>query len=298
MTMVALGDRTDSFERVRPRLFGIAYRMLGTIEDAEDLVQETFLRWQRADGEVIREPEGWLVAVVTRLSIDRLRRARTERAAYVGHWLPEPVPTAAWSDAADRAELASDLSMAFLVMLERLGPEERAALLLREVFDCGYAEIATVLEKSEAACRQLVHRARQRVRHGRRRSTPTPQVTGAVLERFLAALHAEDKDGVMALLAPDVSWTSDGGGKVAAVRNIVRGSLSVARMTLGFERKGRGFITHRVEWWNGEPTWVMYAGDSVFCTTSLLTDGARVLAFYCVRNPDKLQGVSKPRHLV
>jgi RNA polymerase sigma-70 factor, ECF subfamily len=291
MTAPPPGDRMALFERLRPRLFGIAYRMLGSIEDGEDLVQESFLRWQQADPAAIREPEGWLVAVVTRLSIDRLRRARTEREAYVGHWLPEPMATPEWERSDTRAELASDLSMAFLVLLERLAPEERAALLLRDVFDSGYDEIGRVLEKSETACRQMVHRARARVRRAQPRFTVSPEVTGQLLERFLSALQADDKDGVMALLAEDVAWTTDGGGKVSAVRNIVRGALSVTRMALGFERKSRGIVTHRVAWLNGEPTWMRDMNGRVFATTSIVTDGTRILALYCVLNPDKLRHV-------
>lgn len=292
MTMAALTDRTAAFERARPRLFGIAYRMLGSIEDGEDLVQETFLRWQQADPAAIREPEGWLVTVVTRLSIDRLRRARTERAAYVGQWLPEPIATAGWGEPDERVELASDLSMAFLVMLERLGPEERAALLLREVFDCGYEEIAGVLEKSEAACRQMVRRARERVRRERPRFTVSPEVTTALLERFLTAIRTEDKEGVLALLAEDATWISDGGGKVAAVRNVMRGALTIARMLLGYERKGRGRVTHRLAWINGEPTWVSDFEGRVFRATSILTDGNRIFALYHVLNPDKLRHIA------
>jgi RNA polymerase sigma-70 factor, ECF subfamily len=289
MTMAALTDRTALFERLRPRLFGIAYRMLGSIEDAEDLVQETFLRWGQADGETIREPAAWLVAVVTRLSIDRSRRCRVEREAYVGRWLPEPIPTAEWGQPDDRVELASDLSMAFLVLLERLGPEERATLLLREVFDCEYEEIARVLEKSEAACRQMVHRARRRVRREHTRTTVPPEAMERLLGRFLSALHAEDIEGVLALLADDVSWTSDSGGKVSAVRNIVRGAEPVARLVLGYDRKGRGLVTHRLAWLNGDPTWVSDARGRVFSTTALATDGSRIVALYRVLNPDKLR---------
>jgi RNA polymerase sigma-70 factor, ECF subfamily len=291
MTMAPPVDQTILFERVRPRLFGIAYRMLGSFEDGEDVVQEAFLRWQGAEIETIREPEGWLVSVVTRLSIDRLRRARTERQAYVGHWLPEPIPTGEWGRPEDRAELASDISLAFLVLLERLAPEERAALLLREVFDCEYREIAQVLEKSEVACRQIVHRARRRVRQERPRRAAAPELTERLLTRLLTALRSEDRDGLLALLADEVTWTSDGGGKVPAVRNIVAGPLSIARMLLGFDRKGRGILTHGLVWLNGEPTWVSWANGRVFSTTSIATDGARILAVYRMLNPDKLRHV-------
>lgn len=301
MTMAAPPDRVDRtglFERLRPRLLGIAYRMLGAIEDAEDLVQETYLRWQQSEPGTIREAEGWLVSVVTRLSIDRLRRARTERQGYTGHWLPEPLPAGEWVQPEDRAELASDLSMAFLVLLERLSPEERAALLLRDVFDEAYGKIARVLEKSEPAARQIVHRARQRVRREQPRFAVPYDVTEQLLERFLTALQADDQDAVLSLMAEEVAWTSDGGGKVSAVRNMVRGALRVARMLLGFERKGRGVVTHRIAWLNGEPGFVSYAGGSVFSTTSVLTDGTRILALYRVLNPDKLKrrfsGLARP----
>jgi RNA polymerase sigma-70 factor, ECF subfamily len=293
MTVTLPTDRTAVFERSRPRLFGIAYRMLGSVEDGEDLVQEAALRWQQADVGAVREPEAWLVTVVTRLSIDRLRRARTEREAYVGQWLPEPLPTAAAGKPDERVELASDLSMAFLVLLERLAPEERAALLLREVFDSEYAEIARVLGKSEAACRQMVHRARERVRREQPRFDVSPEVTERLLSRFLTALHAEDKEGVLALLSDDVTWTADGGGKVNVTTRVVRGARRIARMAVVFQHKlWRDGLTHRLTWLNGEPTWVSCRDDRVYSTTSLLTDGSRIRAVYRVLNPDKLRHVA------
>jgi RNA polymerase sigma-70 factor (ECF subfamily) len=291
MTMAVLSDRTALFERVRPRLFGIAYRMLGSVEDGEDLVQEAFLRWQQSDVATLREPEGWLVTVATRLAIDKLRRARRERETYIGPWLPEPIATAGWARSDERAELDSDLSMAFLVMLERLAPEERAALLLHDVFDSDYREIARTLEKSEAACRQIVHRARQRVRQDQPRFAVDREVTGQLFERLLAALQADDKDAVLSLVAEDVTWTSDGGGKVTAARKVMRGALSVARFMLGVERKARGLVSHKIAWLNGEPTWVRYVDGRLFCTTSIVTDGSRILGFYAVLNPDKLRHV-------
>ena len=188
-------DRTAVFESLRPRLFGLAYRMLGIVADAEDVVQEAFLRWDQA-ADPPRSDEAWLVSVTTRLAIDRLRRATTERAAYRGQWLPQPV-VAAPPDSA--VELADDLSIAFLLMLERLGPEERAALLLREVFEAGYDEIALVLGKSEAACRQLVHRAKERVQRDRRPVAVAPEARERVARRFVEALRAGDKEALLAL---------------------------------------------------------------------------------------------------
>jgi RNA polymerase sigma-70 factor (ECF subfamily) len=269
--------------------------MLGSAEDANDLLQEAYLRWHRADGTAIRVPDAWLVAVVTRLSIDRLRRAVTEREAYLGHWLPEPIATDEPSIPDRRAELASDLSMAFLVLLERLAPEERAAFLLRKVFDADYEEIAGVLEKSEAACRQIVHRARSRVRENRPRFRVALEAKERLIERFLAALAASDKNALLALVAEDATWTSDGGGRVPAVRNVLHGTDRIVRLLLGLERKGRGVARHEVAWINGEPAVVTYVGEQLAFTTSIDTDGERLLAFYRVLNPDKLRHVAGAR---
>lgn len=291
-----MGDprsRDESFlravdpDRYRPRLFGLAYRMLGDVHEAEDAVQEAMLRWQQADAAAVREPEAWLVAVVTRIAIDRLRRAETVRAAYPGPWLPEPIaPERLAPDY--HAELASDLSMAFLVMLERLGPEERAAFLLREVFESDYAEIAGVLHKSEAAVRQTVHRARERVRGGRARFSAPPEVTTRLFTDFLAALESGNKEALLAVVAPDAEWTSDGGGKVTAARRVIRGADRIARMLLGVETKyGRPF-TYRLVQVNGETALMQLVGDHLFAVTFCQTDGDRIVALYRVMNPDKL----------
>lgn len=287
--MADLPDFVARFEQTRPRLFGIAYRMLGTIEDAEDLVQETFLRWQQADRPSIREPEGWLVSVVTRLSIDRLRRVKTERDAYEGQWLPEPLPSANWGRADERAELSSDLSLAFLAMLERLAPEERAALLLREVFDCGYPEISQVLDKSEAACRQMVHRARERVQRDQPRFAVPAELSERIVTRFLSALHREDREELLALVSPQVSFTSDGGGKVSAIQRVVLGADPVLRLLLGYQAREEGRLVHHLAWINGEAAMVSWYGDRIFFVTAFETDGERITGFYRVLNPDKLR---------
>jgi RNA polymerase sigma-70 factor (ECF subfamily) len=290
-------DTTDSgqlttFERHRARLFGIAYRMLGSVTDAEDVLQDAYLRWHRADAPAVLNAEAWLVAVTTRLSIDRLRVAATERERYVGSWLPEPIATGAESITDRNVELASDLSMAFLVLLERLAPEERAALLLRDVFDSGYDEIARVLEKSESACRQMVHRARTRVRGERARFVVPAETTERLLEQFLAALRADNRDAMLSLLSEEATFVADGGGKVSAVRNVLHGALKVARLLLGVENKWGQTTRHAVEWINGEPAIVSYYGDQVFCTTSVESDGERLTAFYRVLNPEKLRHAS------
>jgi RNA polymerase sigma-70 factor (ECF subfamily) len=289
MSREAPASTAELFERHRGRLFGIAYRMLGSVEDAEDVVQECFLRWDEAGARAVRSAEAWLVAVTTRLAIDRLRRAATERRHYAGQWLPEPIATGPEAAPDHRAETASDLSMAFLVLLERLAPEERAALLLRDVFDTSYAEIARVLDRSEPACRQLVHRARIRVRGERARVAVPPETHERLLDRFLAALHDDDQASLLSLVADEATWTADGGGKVPATRRVVRGADRIVRMLLGWERKSRGMTRHAVTWLNGEPAIVTRLGPSIFFTTSAETDGERFTAFYRVLNPEKLR---------
>lgn len=281
-------------ERYRPRLLGIAYRMLGSFEDAEDAVQEAFLRWHRASTEHVTSTEAWLVSVVTRVAIDRLRLASTRREQYVGPWLPEPIATDPAAPPDNPVELTSDLSMAFLVLLERLGPEERAAFLLRELFDAGYDEIATVLEKSEAACRQIVHRARVRVRSDAPRNPVPSDAKERLVERFVTAVAAEDRDGLLSLLSDDVVWMSDGGGKIPAVRKVMTGAERVATMTVGFQRQGRGLVTHRIARINGEPAVLTLVDGRTLFTTSLAVDGERITCLYRVLNPEKLRRVGPP----
>jgi RNA polymerase sigma-70 factor (ECF subfamily) len=277
----------DVVERYRPRLFGIAYRMLSDVQEAEDLVQETLLRWHQAKHDDLVSEEGWLVAVITRLAIDRLRRAERERLRYVGNWLPEPIATGSVSPD-QRAELASDLSMAFLVLLERLAPEERAAFLLREVFDAGYDEIARILDKAEPAVRQVVHRAKTRVREGRRRFSPPAERQAELLQRFLDALAADDKDAMLALFTPDATFTGDGGGKVGSVRRVVEGPDRITRLFLGLERKYPGVVTHEIVELNGQPAIGSYHDGVITYVTLFETDGNHILAVYRVLNPDKL----------
>ena len=287
--------RLDTFETLRPRLFGIAYRMLGSVADAEDVVQESWLRWDQADPAAIRNAEAWLVTVATRLSIDRLRAVAAERERYVGDWLPEPIATGGPAASDRQAELASDLSVAFLVLLERLAPEERAALLLRDVFDTGYDEIARVLEKSEPATRQIVHRARTRVRGERTRFPVSPETKERLLEQFLAALRADDKAALLTLVSTDATWTADGGGVVSATRRTVRGALNIVRLLLGLEHKW-GAMQHTITWLNGEPAiTTAYQGRLAF-TTSVETDGERLVAFYRVLKPEKLKHAGGPRN--
>jgi RNA polymerase sigma-70 factor, ECF subfamily len=285
--VTATGTSVTTFEALRGRLFGLAYRMLGSRADAEDIVQETYVRWHQAAQGSVENPEAWLVTTTTRLAIDRLRRLKTEREAYVGPWLPEPIVTHAPPDR--DLDLAADLSIAFLTLLERLAPEERAALLLHDVFDVGYREIASVIERSEAACRQVVHRARERVRGDRKRFDVTESVKVTLLEKFMAATEARDEQALLALFAPDAMWTADGGGKSAAAPLPIVGADRIARLVIGLRDKfwavGR---TLQIETVNGEPDLCLRDGNRLTATMSIATDGERIFAVYAVVNPDKL----------
>jgi RNA polymerase sigma-70 factor (ECF subfamily) len=282
--------------------------MLGVVADAEEVVQEALLRWLRAgvrtEGDepapgVPRSDEAWLVSVTTRLAVDRLRRAATERAAYEGQWLPEPVA----AEPPDRgAELADDLSLAFLLLLERLAPEERAAFLLREVFGADYADIARTLGKGEAACRQIVHRAKERVRHDRRRFQAAPDARERVARRFVEALRAEDQEAVLALLADDALFVADGGGRMPAMGEVQQGAPRIARLLVGFERSARVWLerrdaarpTYGFAWLNGEPAVLTFLAGKLLYATVLHLDGERVAGLYRVMNPAKLAGLGHP----
>jgi RNA polymerase sigma-70 factor, ECF subfamily len=289
-----------AFEALRGRLFGLAYRMLGSRADAEDIVQEAYVRWheaQRASDEAsarrVENHEAWLVTTTSRLAIDRLRRLKTEREAYKGPWLPEPLLT---QSAPDRhLDLADDLSMAFLTILERLAPEERAAFLLHDVFDVGYGTIASVLDRSEAACRQVVHRARERVRDDRKRFDASETAKAALLEKFLAAMEARDEQALLALFAPDAAWTADSGGKTPAAPRPIVGAERIARLVIGLREKfwadNRRIEIARV---NGEAGLCIRDGDRLTAAMSIATDGERIFHVYAVLNPDKLDD-SPPR---
>jgi RNA polymerase sigma-70 factor (ECF subfamily) len=287
-----VNETADSaFEPNRARLFGIAYRMLGSRAEAEDLVQDAYVRWHQSDRESIRNSEAWLVTTATRLAIDRLRALKTEREAYVGPWLPEPMMRDTPPPPDRHLELASDLSIAFLVLLERLGPEERAAFLLHEVFDFDYREIATVLEKSEDACRQIVHRARTRVRSERKRFEVTEAAKVNLLRKFTAAVNAADQKTLLALFAPDATWTADGGGRAAAAPRPIVGAKQIATLVLGFrERLLSDTTTMELIDVNGETGLCVRTEGRVTAVLSILTDGERIHAVYAVVNPDKLAG--------
>ena len=280
----------DAFETSRGRLFGLAYRMLGSRADAEDIVQEAYLRWHQADHGAIDNPEAWLVTAATRLSIDRLRRLKTEREAYVGQWLPEPLAVQSGPPPDRDLELSDDLSVAFLTLLERLAPDERAAFLLHDVFDVGYAGIAAVLERSEAACRQVVHRARERVRGDRKRFEASETAKAEMLQRFMTAIDARDEAALLQLFAPDAVWTADGGGKTAAGLNPIVGAPRIARLAIGLREKFWTVDrTMTIAAINGETGLCILDGERLTAVMTIATDGERILAVYAVVNPDKLR---------
>jgi RNA polymerase sigma-70 factor (ECF subfamily) len=292
-----LADSAEIFEQHRAKLRGVAYRMLGSRSDAEDIVQDAYLRWHRAPVSEIRSAEAWLVTVVTRLSIDRLRQAKLERESYTGPWLPEPLVEQEAPPADAATELASNLSVAFLVVLERLAPEERAAFLLHELFESGYDEIAQILGKSEAACRQLVSRAAKRVREERPRVQVSEEARTKLLNRFVQAILTHDKDAMLQVLAADAAWISDGGGKARAALKPVLGSDAVARFALAVIGRHAEEATFKPVTVNGESGLALYFGGQLISVMSVRTDGVRILDVFSTLNPDKLSQIGVPFRL-
>lgn len=281
-------------ERYRPRLFGIAYRMLGSVTDAEDAVQEAYLRWEhaRARGEHIAAPKGWLVTVVTRLCLDQLRSARRQRETYIGPWLPEPLIQVPGPDAVEAAELTESLSMAFLILLERLSPVERAVLLLHDVFGYAHAEISALVGKSETACRQMLRRARERIGGGQPRFQAAIEDGNRLAAEFLSACTEGDLPRLLALLAEDVELVADGGGKVPSVRHPLRGADLVAPFLLRIAQLAPAGWTATLVMVNGEPGIVArYADGRPLSVMSLALVEGRIAAIRIVNNPDKLSAV-------
>lgn len=283
-------DGIAEFERHRRRLFGLAYRMLGSVGDAEDAVQDTYLRWHRTDRTAIQTPEAWLVTACTRLCIDRLRTARLERENYPGTWLPEPLVELEVSlPGADAAqEMADDLSMAMLMVMERLTPAERAAWLLRQAFDYDYPQIAVALNKSEAACRQLVSRAQKHLKDARPRFEADQAVARDLATKFADATRAGDISRFAGLLAQDAMLWSDGGGKAAAALNVIHGPDKIARFFVGISSKLPAGLRQVVAVINGQPGWILFDGDSPYLALAMDIAGESLRNVFIVRNPDKL----------
>ena len=286
--------QVEEFNRHRPLLFAIAYRMLGSVMDAEDMVQETFLRWQRASADEVRSPRSFLTTVVTRLCLDHLRSARVQREQYVGPWLPEPLLTEHAPDVAETAALGESLSLAFLTLLESLNPVERAVFLLHDVFGYEFEEIAPIVGKSAANCRQLARRARAHVAARRPRFDPSPEQQERLTRQFVRACAEGDLPALVATLADDITLWSDGGGKVAAARRPVHGAVNVGRFLLGVIAKAPGTVVPRVTRINGQPGIVVYLESQPISVLALDVVDGRIGAIRIVVNPDKLRAVPGP----
>lgn len=287
-TETAMDTQTALFQQHRPRLFGLAYRMLGTPSDAEDVLHDTWLRWHAQDTAALDDPEAWLVTVTTRLALDRLRRAKTEREHYTGPWLPEPlVPDAQHPEA--ELERGQTLTLSFLLLLERLSPEERAAFLLHEVFDYSHAEAAAILGIAEDACRQRAHRAKARLREGRPRFSVDASAQRRMLERFVAAMAQPSMEALRALFAEDAIQISDGGGVVRATLRPLYGAQRLARLYLQVASNMRGLdLRHELVTLNGAPALLTWVGGTLITAMWIECDGERITAMHSLRHPGKL----------
>ncbi len=279
-----------AFEHERGRLFGIAYRMLGSVAEAEDLVQDAYVRWHAVEYETVANPAAFLVRLVTRLCIDALKSARSRRVDYVGPWLPEPLlaDRGEYSNPVIMQELADDLSTAFLVLLERLTPVERAVFLLHESFAFSYAEIADVIGKSEANCRQIARRARQHVDGGDYRAPADPDEHDRLLTHFLRATSQGDVEGMIALLAHDAVLYADGGGKAQAARQPLFGANNVARFVLGLNNKFAGRMAVNTATINSRTGLLVYVDGRLENVITLLIADGKIHRMFLVVNPDKL----------
>jgi RNA polymerase sigma-70 factor (TIGR02957 family) len=289
------------FDRHRRLLFSVAYQMLGSVADAEDVVQDTWLRWSATDRSEVLDARAYLVRITSRLALDRMDSARARRESYVGPWLPEPLLTGGAPVASapqppepeDAAELGEQVSLALLVVLETLSPAERAVFVLQEVFGMPAAEVAGVLNRSEAAVRQMAHRARAHVQARRPRFDADRQAQREVTERFFAAVGGGDVDALLAALAPDVVLISDGGGKASAARRPITGADKVARFLVGIAEKGGDIPGLRIEVAevNGLAAIVGWVGAEPFGSISLAVSGGRIEQVLVMVNPDKLAGL-------
>ncbi len=292
----------EVFEAHRDLMFAVAYRMLGTITDAEDAVQDAWLRWSAAPRADVADPRAYLARVVTNTALNRLRSVRSRREAYIGPWLPEPLLTETSPDAAERAELTESVSMAMLVVLESLTPDERAVFVLREVFGFDHAEIAAALGRSAPAVRQLAHRAREHVQARRPRFDVDWNQQREVTERFLAAAAGGDIEGLMTVLAPDVTVLTDGGGKARAALRPITGAAKAARFLAAIaSRPYMGVsvadMTPEPAEINGGPGTLIMAGDRVIAALTLTVSDGRITAVQLLANPDKLAALSARRTL-
>lgn len=282
----------ETFEEYRDYLFAIAYRMLGSVMEAEDMVQETYLRWQGVEASEVRSPKSYLATVISRLCLDHLKSARMQREEYIGPWLPEPLVSKPGEGPAQVVAQADSLTMAFLVLLESLQPEQRAVYLLREVFDFGYDEVAEIVGKSEAACRQMVSRARKYIRERRPRNPVTREKGERAVERFTQAVNAGDMEGLMSVLEADVVWTSDGGGMRGVAQKPIEGAEAVARFALRLAELAPDETSRRRLSVNGSPGLLIEVEGRTYAALSVEVIGGKIAAVHAVVNPDKLRHLS------
>ncbi|CAG4888979.1 RNA polymerase sigma-70 factor [Paraburkholderia saeva] len=287
-----MNDATDTFNRLRRRLHGIAYRMLGSSAEAEEVVQDAWIRWHETGQDRVDNAEAWLVSVTTRLAIDRLRTAKVQREHYVGTWLPEPLLEESPGSPEEILEHADNVSVAFLTLLERLAPEARAAYLLREVFDAGYDEVAEVLGKSEAACRQIVHRAKAQVRDERPRHTVTRETQLRLLRGFADAAVRGEFAALKAMLADDAQLVGDGGGKVPSFGVPMVGGQRIAQLYFATRLRYPNAVRYEVAMLNGQWGLLRFIDGTLESAQTLETDGERIVQIHAQRNPDKLARIA------
>lgn len=282
----------DEFEHHRPMLEGLAYRMCGVMADAQDIVQETHIKWCAADRAQIANPRAWLVTVCSRLAMDLLKSARVRREHYVGPWLPEPLVAAPGKAPDEQAQIDDSISIALMLAMERLTPAERAAFLLHDVFEYDFDAVAAIIGKTEVACRQLASRARRAVREERPRFAASPETHRRLLDAFLGAVRSGDSDGLKTLLAESVELHSDGGGHVKTAPDVLHGREAVAAFFLEVWRQNvpdPTAILIRRRWFNGAPGLLLFQGNRLQVALSLAVEGDRIGRLFALRNPEKLK---------
>jgi RNA polymerase sigma-70 factor (ECF subfamily) len=296
---VTTDEHAERFTHLRPLLFTIVYEILGSATEADDVLQDSYLRWADVDLATVRDTKSYLARLVTRQALNALRASTRRREDYIGPWLPEPLLLDEHDASAD-VVLAESVSMAMLVLLETLTPDERAVFVLREVFGFNHHDIAAAVDKSVATVRQVAHRAREHVQARRKRFEPADAVTTArITEKFMTAAATGDMGGLLALLAPDATWTADSGGKTIAARQPIVGAEKVAKLVMDLFRPERRTADLRIEFvnCNNTPAMIYFRGDHLEGVFLVETIDGKITNFYAIRNPDKLLAVTDPRQI-
>jgi RNA polymerase sigma-70 factor, ECF subfamily len=295
--VTAVDEHAERFTHLRPLLFTIAYEILGSATETDDVLQDSYLRWAQVDLSTVRDTKSYLAQLVTRQALNSLRAGARRREEYVGPWLPEPLLLDEQDPSAD-VVLAESVSMAMLVLLETLTPDERAVFVLRDVFGFDYDEIASAVGKSASAVRQVAHRAREHVQARRKRFEPVdPQHAAEVTAQFFAAASTGDVDVLVSMLAPDATWIADSGGKVSAARRPVVGAEKVARALVGLARRGLPDMRIEMATCNSAPAALIYSGDRLDLVVAVDVVDDKISTFYAIRNPDKLAAVATAREI-